>query len=310
MAEKIHSLSWSPNGRWIACSDDSDRIKIWEVVEQAVIQTLETSKPGARSVSWSPDSELLACGQGNWRELAQEHVQVWRVATGKKLWWDKEKTRGCYSVRFSPSGRHLVSGHGSGAANVWDVETGNKTLTISIEPDVGNLINGVCFSPDGRYIVIATCYEDLLLICDTNGQVQQELTYEKQPTWVDFEHPLSFCPDSRWVARGSQGGQIYLWQTVDFSLTSSPLQHDAAVYALAWSPGGRFLASGSRDGEIVIWDMPSQSQLCAMIHRPLHTLCYHPLGSLLASGGNDASIYIWDVAPASPRLGQCLLKLD
>lgn len=308
--KRVHALSWSPNGRWLACCGAGDEVRIWDAFQRAVVRTLQTARPGARSVSWSPDGKLLACGQGDWAESGKGHVQVWSAASGDELWAAGEKAYGAYSVCFSSDGQRLASGHGSGVVNVWDAGSGQQVFAVAVEDNIRNLINGVCFDPNGKFIVFGTCYEDRLFVYGAGGDEKHALTYTKHTTWVDFEHPIRFSPDGQWLARGSQDGWIRIWGTRGFFLTDIQIGHDAPAYAISWGSDGRCLASGSRDGEIAVWDLQTQEKVCSMTHRPLHAVCYDPLGSLLASGGDDAAVCIWDVAPESASFGQCLTKFE
>jgi WD40 repeat protein len=212
---------------------------------------------------------------------------------------------GAYSVSFAPNGRWLASGHGSGVTCIWHAQTGRKYITTTVRADARNLINGIGFSADSRYVACGTCYEDGLYIYGLDGEVRQEVVLPRQASWVDFEHSVRFSPDGRWVARGSQAGLVSLWRADDPLLSSDLVGLGATTYAMAWSPDGRFLAGGSRYGQIKIWEVESGAEAATMSQRPIHTLCYSPNGCWLASGGDDPVIRLWNVDPASSTHGQC-----
>ena len=307
--ERIFSIAWSPNGRWLAAGGDSDRIKIWDVQQATVVHTLSTHKAGVRSVRWSPDSRRLVCGQGNWKELDTGHVQVWHAATAEVVWSSQEAFYGAYTVDFSANGQWIASGHGSGITNIWHAETGQKYINTTVRDDVRNLINGICFSADSRFVACGTCYEDGLYIYGVDGVVHHEIVFPKQPAWVDFEHVIRFSPDGKWVARGSQSGLVSLWRVDDPLLSADLAGHETSTYAIAWSPDGRYLAGGSRYGEIKIWDVETQTVVGTMAHRPLHSIDYSPDGGLLASAGDDSRICIWDVDPKNAAFTNCVKTL-
>ncbi len=303
--KSINSVAWSPNGHWIACSGDEDRVEVWDWRLETVVQSLPAKKKGIRSLSWSPDSRLLACAQGFWQEHDRGHVQVCKVAGGE-VWAAREPFHGAYSVSFDASGEWLVSGHGFGMVNIWHAESGQKYRTIAVGHDITRLINGVCFSPDSKKIAFGSCYEDKLYIYDFDGSNRQEFNHPRSWSWRNFEHSIRFSPNNDWLARGSQNGYVRLWSTRNPASSLDLAGHKLATIAIAWSPEGRFLASGSRDGQIKVWDITRQNELCCMTHRPIHSICYSPDGHFLASAGDDHSIRIWDIDPNSVRFGQCL----
>ncbi len=307
--EYIRAIAWSPNGRWLASAGEANQIQIWDIVQQRIIKTLKTKKYKISSLSWSPDNSYLACGQGHWRDLDQGQIQVWHSTTGESAWQSEETSYGVYSVSFSPNGHWLASGHGSGVTKVWHAASGRRYIKASVRKDVRNLINGINFSYDSRYIACGTCYENGLYVYTIHGQIVHEIIFPAQSSWVDYEHVVCFSPDNKWVARGSQEGQVSLWQREAPLLSVDFLGQGAPTYAIAWSPSGQYLASGSRLGEIIIWAVSSKEIVCTLRQRPIHTLCYSPDGQLLACAGDDPAIRIWQVNPNHSQFKQNTLLL-
>ena len=69
---------------------------------------------------------------------------------------------------------------------------------------------------------------------------------------TDLIKSISFSPDGKNFASGSQRGQISIWECeVDKLLFKELFQaHNDSIYSLVYSPCGNFLASASRDGTL------------------------------------------------------------
>jgi len=303
--EGIYALAWSPDGRWLAAGGSGQQILIWNVHQGAAAKILTAPYAPVRSLSWSGDNSLFACGHGHWKALATNHVQVWRVQDGEIAWTAREVLPGAYAVSFSPDNRWLVSGHGNGITMLWQAQTGKPLLRSTVNEDIRNLINGIDFSPNSQQVACGTCYENALYIYGIDGTVKQERFFPAQPSWIDFEHPIRYSPNQRWLARGSQDGRIHLWRTHDLSELQLISDHQAPVYALSWHPNSHILTSGSRFGFIQFWDINTQEECGSIQYRPFHVLAFSPDGRFLASGGDEKRLHIWHSDPKSDSFGQC-----
>ena len=61
--------------------------------------------------------------------------------------------KGIYSVAFSPDGRHLASANEDGTIDLFDVETGERLLTLRGHTDY---VFSVAYHPDGKHLASAS----------------------------------------------------------------------------------------------------------------------------------------------------------
>ncbi len=133
----------------------------------------------------------------------------------------------------------------------------------------------------------------------------------------------SWSPEGRYLATGSEGGAVLLWDMQCADFASAPTvslvhQYSNDITALAWSPNGQFLVVGSGEGLLEIWRMAADSgnQLEKQLISPscagktVWALAWSPDSTLLATGTGIrdgyaciSEVLVWDVDPQSERYG-------
>lgn len=151
----IRSLSWSPDGQWIATAldDHEAAARIWSVTDgKCGPSLLENTKLGW-AVAFSPDGRHLAVGNG----MEEPFVDVLELADGavvsRKTW--KPRLGAIHSIVWSPDGRWIaVGGRQATSVKLWDVHTGEDGPVF---PGGGNPAGAfVAWSPDGNRIAVGS----------------------------------------------------------------------------------------------------------------------------------------------------------
>jgi WD40 repeat protein/serine/threonine protein kinase len=141
------SASLSPDGRHGLTGRWTGELNWWETTTGGLLVTVTPGRPSPVSgTAFSPDAKRAA-------SVAEDGtVALWDASSFACISSFKGHMLGIHSVAFSPDGRRLATGGGSGreAVKLWDVATCREMLTL---PGEGSIFGFVAFSPDGNWLL-------------------------------------------------------------------------------------------------------------------------------------------------------------
>lgn len=320
-----------------------------EVLRQAAPVSMARSLGGFSGVSLTPDLRRVAIVG------TDGPTGVWELETGRRLLAVSGRAGaindcapvehgGCdaiFHVALSPDGMRLATAHGDGNVQIRDVETGRLVQTLDLVSDaVRSTFSGldlapyVLFSPDGRFLVVATigkvsiwdsrtgaivasvgAYAESVAfsrdsslvaisaitlngIARVEGEVVETTTGDvvMSPAFVDgyFGGP-AFAADGQSVAFALVSA-VQVWSTDGSSRYSVPLPGRTTDFA--FSPDGSILAAASDAGAVVLANAEDGDRVAVLEAGSANvgTLAFSPDGSLLATGGKNGVVKIWNLA--------------
>ncbi|MFO0866612.1 MAG: protein kinase [Gemmataceae bacterium] len=265
----ISRLAFSPDGRWLASSDGSGLVLVWDTRTWKVQQRFQGLRTFtmAPSVGFSGDSKWLA-----WSE----------TETGIKLWPLQEPAEKAlviardrdvsYSLVFSPQARELVTGGNSTAIRFWRFEDLYEQLQ------------------SGRYV-----------------EAQMWLQFPSIRGHTSAVTSLAFAPDGRSLASSSDDKTIRVWNldpSVDLDVWKD--EGDSAC-CLAISRNGSRLARMSakisltdprgagNNPRLTVFDTDTRATWWLPLERFARATAFLDNGETLLVGDDDGTLLYWRV---------------
>lgn len=252
-AGKIETLSWSPDGRYLASGSSDGMVRIWEVKTSRTIFEKEKHRGGIQELSWSPDGEYIAS--------ANVHTLIWHWRTGKNEYACRHGPPVVKALDWSPDGQTLALAR-SKSVEIWQrcERSYKKALTYTNHGHI-QLIEAVAWSPDGTFI--ASCNSSQVHVWTLTPSLKTLYTYN-----YDFGRITTLAWDqaSKRLLLGRQtyaSAFVEIWSPSDKHAPQTIGSHHGHISAIAVSPNHEMFASGSFDGTIKIWDAKTLKELFA-----------------------------------------------
>ncbi|PIL29685.1 hypothetical protein GSI_08123 [Ganoderma sinense ZZ0214-1] len=118
----------------------------------------------------------------------------------------------------------------------------------------------------------------------------------------DGVQALVISPDSQWVASGSMGSTIVLWDAATGVVLHRWGPHSyKPVRSLTFSPNGQYLLSGGDNGKATIWEVRRNLGADKVTNLnfegyigPVLTFAWSPDGGTIVTGSDDGTARLWD----------------
>lgn len=214
--------------------------------------------------------------------------------------------RRVHALAFQSNGKTLVTGDRNGVILKRNVEQPhNAPQTVA---ELGESVWSLAFNRGNNLLAAGSKDSDKVWLIDLDEEnyaieLTEKTETQNYPDAVLYEGtPVTFSEDGKFLAAGSYGGEIRLWQIDNpQEILATYSSHAGPVLSLVFSPDGKYLASGGQDRTVRIWDL-DRSDKPIKILDPLEnrvtSLAFRPDGHRLLIGDSDRvryNIHLWDL---------------
>lgn len=292
---KIMAIAVTDNSRYGFSASQDRTVKVWDLENGHVVQTLYGHTGGVLSVLPVPNRQRVISAS------ADHTLMLWDFITGRTIHTFRGHTDWVYTVAVTRNGKHAVSGSADRTVRVWDVERGQQQKVL---PDHLDEVRKVVLTSDSS-LAIATIRADEqagasveqgeIKIWDwKRGAVSHVLRGH-----VDLVTDLIVLSDNQHVISASWDGTIRIWDVIRGlemkNIRAHKTRRDLRIVLLS---NERQLVSVEERGLITIWDILSGEALYR-----LDSPCNH-ITSLATSSDSryliitarDGSLALWNVA--------------
>lgn len=284
----IHSIAYSPDGKYIVSDALDDDIHVWDAVTGRLIKRIEGYNEDYCYVSYSPDGKhiIVASSEGN--------IYILDAQTGEEVNKLTGHTDVVNHASFSPDGTYIVSASWDKTIRIWEAQTGKEFKKIEGHTSA---VRYAVYSPDGKCIVSASDDKTVRI-----WQVNPKIGYHsvEEGKMIGTGKCTLFSKDGKRIISISYSDYydniIQIWDAKTGIELKRLIGHERTINSFALGPNGLHIASASSDKTICIWNIDTGELLMRIKGHEgdIYAVAFSPNGTILASAANDETIRIWD----------------
>ncbi len=322
---RVRSLSFSADGRWLASCGDDGAIRLWAVkdISRAASQTGQagqtitpidelTGHQGlVCTVRFSPDGTRLISGGIDERIVVFEIADVSGDApVFKHLRTLRNAGGNVRTLAISPDGDYFASGGDGAQVRLWDMDTLTCIKTLSTQT---SRIWSLDFQQLGDRLLLSAGGDKQQLMLwqifrpkdKPEPKTEHTVASRLLRTYRGYTNSLrsvAYLSD-RTIVGGGDSGSLGLWDTQTGDRTATLSRHHGRIWSVAVDAKNARMASASDDSTIRLWDAATGQELNMLTgHRSwVRAIAFSRHGRFLASAGDDGTLRIWN-----PLSGGCL----
>ena len=287
----------------VAYVSTPEGVTVIDLARLAPIGKIDVGGKGPRGIAVTPDGKFLLTANQHTADVSVIDTAtskvVRRIPIGKNPEFMRIQHDGAMAyVTYEPS---VVSGPPGKAPK--EEQGGSPAEVAAVDPQGGTAksfltggreTEGIEFSPDGKYIVVANEGNDTVALYDkATGKVAK--TIDIKP-WGSRPRGVKIAPDGKTYVVTMENSNNFVVFDRDFNFVRS-VPTDQGPYGVSFDRGGRhILIAAARSGELEVFDATTYASVAKA---PLGKRCWHfsftPDGSkIIVACGRSNDLHVID----------------
>jgi WD40 repeat protein len=304
----VNSVSWSPNGRWIATGDVDSSVRIWDAATGALEERLLGHTGIVITVDWSPDSRRIVSGGSDgtarvW-EIELQPTEGTAVVVGRQvhLLAAQGTQSGVYAA-FSPDARHVITGDlGIAGIKIWDLSIQGDAEVVNIPTDPA--LVDAAYLPDGR--IVASHDGGSVGVWNVDPDATEPVATLGPAGGSDRPvFRVAPSPDGELVAMVRDLSPVVsVWNVRTSTFAFDYDARTDGITSIDWSSDGRYLAVAQFSGPLHVLDAEDGGRRTLVGSEPephqIRALAFAPDGRTIATASFNQEVpatnhvSIWD----------------
>ncbi|EPZ32754.1 WD40 repeat-like protein [Rozella allomycis CSF55] len=273
---KVHSVSWSCDGKKLASGSTDSTARVWHVEKQhhgRDFVELRGHTQAVEQVAFHPsDADLLATTSSD------KTVRIWDTKSLKCL--REVSTLGeNINLCWHPNGQMIAVGNKDDIVVFIDAESMEiiKSMQFSFE------VNEVTWNSKGDKFFITTGLGTVQILSYPELNVVYTINAHTSNCYC-----LKFDPKHRYLAVGSADALASLWELDTLTCLKTFTEMEWPIRCLSFSHDGEFLAMASEDSHILICNTETGKQVFKVpSNSATNSIAWHPNKYQLAYACDD-----------------------
>jgi hypothetical protein len=166
-------------------------------------------------------------------------------------------------LSFTPDGKTLATAGPNSTVRFWETDGWRKLREVMVPQDAKDeegIINAIAFAPEGNLLATSHDHQIIRVWQVDNMTLRKQFALNRCLCGEAF----CFSPDGLWLAIGTDGGSVELWDPLTGKRLWNRGHHSGLVRKVSFGRDSRTLTSGGYDGVGYVWDLrPPEIQLPA-----------------------------------------------